>query len=75
MWCWAGFCRNCLADWLAEAAAEDGRPLAREDARLRVYGEPYASWKERQGEASPDQLARMEQSLAENRRRAAIAGS
>ena len=31
-----GFCRNCLADWLAEAAADAGAPLSRDAARLRV---------------------------------------
>jgi len=65
----AGFCRNCLADWLAEAAADAGVALDREAARLHVYGEPYAAFRARQGEATPEQLARMEASLAENARR------
>lgn len=70
----AGFCRNCLADWLAEAAAEAGLPLDREAARLHVYGEPYAAWKARQPAATPEQIARMEASEAETRRRRAAAG-
>lgn len=64
----AGFCRNCLADWVAEAAAERGAPLTREDARDLVYGEPYAAFKARQAEATPEQLARMDWSLGENAR-------
>ena len=64
----AGFCRNCLADWVAEAAAEKGQPIDREDARRLVYGMPYAEWKARhQSEATPEQLARMDESVARNR--------
>lgn len=59
-----GFCRNCLADWLAEA---DGA-MDRETAREAVYGMPYGEWKKRyQTEASPEQLDRMEESVARNR--------
>ena len=43
----AGFCRNCLARWYAEAAAEKGVPLDKEAARARVYGMPYTEWKAR----------------------------
>jgi len=59
-----GFCRNCLADWLAEA---DGT-LDRDEAREAIYGMPYAQWKSRyQTGASPEQLDRMEESIARNR--------
>ena len=64
----AGFCRNCLADWLAEASAEAGEPLGRDEARRAVYGMDYADWKKGQPEATPEQLARMEASVARNRR-------
>jgi hypothetical protein len=64
----AGFCRNCLAEWLEEASAAADRPLSREAARARVYGEPYADWKARQPEATAEQLSRMEASLALNAR-------
>ena len=64
----AGFCRNCLADWVAEASAEAGQPLSREEARRAVYGMDYAEWKQGQPEATPEQLARMEASVARNRR-------
>ncbi len=62
----AGFCRNCLADWLAEASIDTPHPLTREEARTHVYAEPYADFKARQPEATPEQLARMEASLARN---------
>ncbi|MBX9795843.1 DUF1244 domain-containing protein [Sphingomonas sp.] len=58
----AGFCRNCLGDWLAEAAG-----LSREEGRGLVYGQDYASWKAaHQREATPEQLARMAESVARN---------
>jgi hypothetical protein len=57
----AGFCRNCLADWYREAAAERGVPLDKEQARERIYGMPFAEWKARhQPEATPEQLAAFE---------------
>lgn len=60
----AGFCRNCLGDWLGEASsgAFDGTA-----GREAVYGMPYAQWKaEHQQPATPEQLARMAESLARN---------
>ena len=41
----AGFCRNCLSKWYAEAAAEGGVSLDKEAAREIVYGMPYDDWK------------------------------
>ena len=41
----AGFCRNCLSKWYAEAANESGLDLSKGDARERVYGMPYDEWK------------------------------
>ena len=61
----AGFCRNCLADWLVEAS---GGGLDRDAAREAIYGMPYAQWKAaHHSEATPEQLARMEASIARNR--------
>ena len=40
----AGFCRNCLARWMGEAAAERGVALSKEEARELFYGMPYADW-------------------------------
>src|SRR5688572_30665944 len=61
----AGFCRNCLADWLVEASA----PLDKAAARELVHGMPAAEWKAKhQSEATPEQLARMDASVARNAR-------
>ena len=50
----AGFCRNCLGNWFAEAANERGLPLSRDDGREKIYGMPYAEWKAlHQTEAAP----------------------
>lgn len=54
----ANFCRNCLGDWYAEAAAEMGVDLDKADARARVYGMPYDEWKKKyQKPATAEQLA------------------
>jgi len=60
----AGFCRNCLGDWLSEAS--DGK-LDRDTGREAVYGMPYADWKKQhQTEATAEQIARMNESVAKN---------
>ena len=60
----AGFCRNCLADWIVDA----GAPLDKGTAREVIHGLPAAEWKARyQIEATPEQLARMAQSMTLNR--------
>ena len=41
----AGFCRNCLARWYGEAAAERGVQISKDDARARIYGMSYVDWK------------------------------
>ena len=52
----AGFCRNCLSNWLAEAARENGLELSKDEAREIVYGEPYKDWQAKhQREASAEQ--------------------
>ncbi|MDR3417436.1 MAG: DUF1244 domain-containing protein [Nevskia sp.] len=54
----AGFCRNCLAKWYAQAAREQGVDVPDEAARERVYGMPYAEWKKQyQREATAGQQA------------------
>jgi uncharacterized protein len=59
----AGFCRNCLSDWIVEA----GAPLDKATAREAIHGMPAGEWKAKfQSEATPEQLARMEQSLKLN---------
>ncbi len=58
----AGFCRNCLSDWVGEAGG-----LEKEAARTAIYGVPYAEWKAKhQQEATPEQLLRMKESVAKN---------
>jgi hypothetical protein len=58
----AGFCRNCLSDWVAGAAGLD-----KARARETIYGMPYDEWKARyQGDATHEQLRRMEESVAKN---------
>ncbi|MEZ5743560.1 MAG: DUF1244 domain-containing protein [Sphingomonadaceae bacterium] len=59
----SGFCRNCLADWIRDAGYE-GDKMA---ARAMIHGMPFDEWKAKyQGEATPEQLARMEESLKKN---------
>ena len=56
----AGFCRNCLSNWLKDAADERGVPLSKDESREHVYGMPYEEWKAKhQKDAGADQLARM----------------
>src|SRR3546814_16480181 len=64
----AGFCRNCLADWLRQASAATDRPLDADEARTAIYGMAYSVWKiAHQQDATPEQLARMHESRAKNR--------
>ena len=64
----AGFCRNCLADWVAEAAGDEGQQVSRDEARSAIYGMTYDEWKSRhQTTATPEQLARMDASVAKNK--------
>jgi hypothetical protein len=54
----AGFCRNCLGNWMKEAADAKGVALTKDESRERVYGMPYDEWKAKyQKEASPAQKA------------------
>lgn len=59
----SGFCRNCLADWINDA----GAGMTRAEARAVIHGMPFDEWKAKfQTEATPEQIARMEESLARN---------
>jgi hypothetical protein len=56
----AGFCRNCLSNWLKEAADAKGADMSRDQSREAVYGMPYETWKaNHQGSATAEQLAAM----------------
>jgi uncharacterized protein len=59
----AGFCRNCLADWIRDAGYAGDKAEAREV----IHGMPMDAWKaSHQTDATPEQLARMEESMARN---------
>lgn len=56
----AGFCRNCLSNWLKDAADAQGVSLSKDESREAVYGMPYETWKSKyQGTATPEQLEAM----------------
>jgi hypothetical protein len=59
----AGFCRNCLSDWVEQAS--EGA-LDKAAARDAIYGEPYAAFKARQPEATAEQVEAMRLSVAKN---------
>jgi uncharacterized protein len=57
----AGFCRNCLSNWMKDAADAKGVPMTKEQSRELVYGMPYEEWRSRfQNEASAEQKAAFE---------------
>lgn len=59
----SGFCRNCLADWILEAGYDGDKDAA----RALIHGMPASEWKAKhQTPATPEQLARMEESLKKN---------
>jgi uncharacterized protein len=54
----AGFCRNCLSNWMMEEAETRGLELSKDESRQHVYGMPYAEWQARhQTEATDAQKA------------------
>ena len=60
----AGFCRNCLADWIRDAGFEGDKA----EARALIHGMSMEEWKAtRQTQASEEQLQRMADSVAKNR--------
>ena len=57
----AGFCRNCLSNWMKEAADAKSLPMTKEQSREIVYGMPYDQWRTKyQKEATPQQKAEFE---------------
>jgi uncharacterized protein len=57
----AGFCRNCLSNWMKDAADAKGVPMTKEQSRQIVYGMPYDEWRAKhQKEASAEQKAAFE---------------
>ena len=54
----AGFCRNCLSNWMKEAADAKGVTMSKDESREIVYGMPYDEWRAKhQKDASPEQKA------------------
>jgi hypothetical protein len=54
----AGFCRNCLSNWMKDAADAKGVEMTKEASREAVYGMPYDEWRARyQRDASAEQKA------------------
>ena len=54
----AGFCRNCLSNWMKDAADANGVAMTKDESREIVYGMPYDEWRKRhQREASAEQKA------------------
>src|SRR5207245_7033463 len=54
----AGFCRNCLSNWMKDAADARGLAMSKDESREIVYGMPYEEWRKKyQKEASPEQKA------------------
>jgi hypothetical protein len=41
----AGFCRNCLSNWMKEEADAKSVPMSKDESRQIVYGMPYEEWK------------------------------
>ncbi len=61
----AGFCRNCLSNWMKDAADAAGVAMSKDDSREAIYGMPYEDWKAKyQAEASPEQIAEMRKNVA-----------
>jgi hypothetical protein len=57
----AGFCRNCLSNWMKEAADAQGVPMSKDQSREAIYGMPFEEWKAKyQKDASAEQLAAFE---------------
>ena len=56
----AGFCRNCLSNWMKEEADAKGVAVSKDESREAVYGMPYDEWKTKPlGPATAEQLAAM----------------
>jgi hypothetical protein len=61
----AGFCRNCLSNWMKDAADARGVPMSKEQSREIVYGMPFDEWRAKyQKDATPEQKAAFEKAQA-----------
>ena len=63
----AGFCRNCLSNWMKEAADAQGLAMSKDESREIVYGMPFDEWRSKyQKDASPEQKKAFEKSRSEH---------
>lgn len=59
----AGFCRNCLSNWMKDAADAQGVAMSKDASREAIYGMPYEEWKAKhQSEATPAQMDALKKS-------------
>ena len=59
----AGFCRNCLSNWMKDAADAQGISMSKDESREIVYGEPYDQWRAKhQKDATAEQKAAFDKS-------------
>ncbi|MGC2042937.1 MAG: DUF1244 domain-containing protein [Pseudolabrys sp.] len=59
----AGFCRNCLSNWMKDAADAKGLAMSTDESREIVYGMPFDEWRKKyQKEASSEQKTAFEKS-------------
>ncbi len=62
----AGFCRNCLSNWMKDAADAKGMPMSKDESREIVYGDAV---RRVEGQAPEGRLARAEGGLRESQAR------
>jgi hypothetical protein len=54
----AGFCRNCLSNWMKDAADDKGLAMTKDESREIVYGMPFDQWRAKyQKDATSEQKA------------------
>jgi hypothetical protein len=60
----AGFCRNCLSNWMKEEADKTGVALGKDQTREAVYGMPYEEWKAKfQRDATTEQKGALDKAM------------
>ena len=63
----AGFCRNCLSNWMKDAADAKGLAMTKDESREIVYGMSYDQWRTKyQKEATSEQKAAFDKAAHEH---------
>ena len=63
----AGFCRNCLSNWMKDAADAKGLAMSKDESREIVYGMPFDEWRKKyQKDASAQQKAEFVKSSSQH---------